>query len=76
MKGLTARRNRVQCGAMCISRADRLRLAAETGCDPRTVERWAEGGPPTEVVRLALARAARRLDIELPGPKQDDAAAS
>jgi len=53
-----------------------IELAGIVGCDPRTAQKWARGEEVLRTYALALEAAAKRLGIELPAPKQDDAAAS
>ena len=43
-----------------------MRLAGETGADPRTVERWAAGQPTNSVTRYAFEAACVRLSITPP----------
>jgi len=47
-------------------RAETLRLAAESGADPRTVERWLDGGAVHRVTDTALRAAAAKLGIAPP----------
>jgi hypothetical protein len=48
-------------------REEALRLAAESGADPRTARRWLEGEAVKGITDQALRTAAELLNIE--GPK-------
>lgn len=53
-----------------MNRRDRLRLAGETGIDPRTVESWWQN--PASIssgLSYALTAACRKLGIELPSDR-------
>jgi hypothetical protein len=53
-------------GPIVLTRADALRLAAETGADPRTVARVAKTGRTDGAVAQSIRAAAERLGIRLP----------
>ena len=53
-------------------RQDALRLAAETGADPRTAARFLDGKPVQRVTAQALRGAAVRLGIEVAAPAVDE----
>ena len=49
-----------------MTRRNVMRLAGETGADPRTVERWAEGKPTNSVTRYAFEAACTKLGVAIP----------
>lgn len=57
---------------MSITRQDVLRIASETGADPRTVQKCLQGGAVSSVVRYAVAAAIRELQLDVQVPDSDD----
>lgn len=51
-------------------RADAMRLAAESGCDPRTAKRWLAGEGVSTMSEKALRSVASKLGID--GPETVD----
>ena len=51
---------------MQITSAQCYKIAAETGVDPRTIERVYDGRPARRVSRERVLRAARKLRLPLP----------
>jgi hypothetical protein len=49
-----------------VTRRDILRLAGETGADPRTVTRVVEGKRTLGAIAQSIREAAQRLGIRLP----------
>ena len=49
-----------------LTRNERVRLMAATGCDERTIRRWERGEPVKEATRVRLVGAAKKLDILVP----------
>lgn len=50
---------------------DALRLAAETGCDPRTARKWLDRRRVYRSIAEALLQAAKQLGIERPELQQE-----
>jgi hypothetical protein len=57
-------------------REDAMRLAAETGADPRTVGKWLRGEPVTRTHAYALRAACEKLNIPPPDLGAVDAGAA
>jgi hypothetical protein len=57
---------------MSISRHDVMRLATETGADPRTIQKCLRGEPVSSVVRYAVAAAVEKLELDVQVPNRDD----
>ena len=49
-----------------MTRRDILKIAGETGADPRTVERWSSHEPTNEVTKYAFEAACVKLGIAIP----------
>jgi hypothetical protein len=60
-----------------MDRRDRLRLAGETGVDPRTVDRWcADATTASSATDYALRAACSQLGIPVPGSESHEEAVS
>lgn len=49
-----------------LTRHERVRLMAVTGCDERTIRKWERGEDVKEATHVRLRDAARRLGIVVP----------
>jgi hypothetical protein len=49
-----------------LTRLERVKLMAESGCDERTIRRWERNEPLTAASNERLKKAARKLGIVIP----------